>query len=50
MFKDGNYNIVITDVGLSDISGWAVSKKAKGMLLNVPVVFMTGGGNQLSSS
>ena len=50
MFKDGNYNIVITDVGLSDISGWAGSKKAKGMLPHVPVVFMTGGGNQLSSS
>ena len=50
MFKDGNYNIVITDVGLSDISVWAVSKKAKGMLPHVPVVFMTGWGNQLSSS
>ena len=27
MFKGGNYDIVITDVGLPDISGWAVSKK-----------------------
>src|SRR3989304_935290 len=50
MFKDGNYDIVITDVGLPDISGWAVSKKIKDMAPHVPVVFITGWGNQLSSS
>ena len=50
MFKDGNYNIVITDVGLSDISGWAVSKKIKDISPQVPIVFITGWGNQLSSS
>ena len=50
MFKTGNYDIVITDVGLSDISGWAVCKKIKGMSPQVPVVFITGWGNQLSSS
>ena len=50
MFKDGNYDIVITDVGLSDISGWAVSKKIKDISPQVPIVFITGWGNQLSSS
>jgi signal transduction histidine kinase/DNA-binding response OmpR family regulator len=50
MFKDGHYDIVITDVGLSDISGWAVSKKIKDMSPQVPIVFITGWGNQLSSS
>ena len=50
MFKDGNYDIVITDVGLPDISGWAVSKKIKDMSPQVPIVFITGWGNQLSSS
>jgi len=50
LFKDGNYDIVITDVGLSDISGWAVSKKIKAISPQVPIVFITGWGNQLSSS
>ena len=50
MFKDGHYDIVITDVGLSDISGWAVSKKIKDMSPQVPIVFITGWGNQLNSS
>ena len=50
IFKGGNYDIVITDVGLCDISGWTVSKKIKDMSSQVPVVFITGWGNQLSSS
>ncbi|MEK7789426.1 MAG: ATP-binding protein, partial [Planctomycetota bacterium] len=50
LFKDGNYDIVITDVGLSDISGWAVSKKIKAISPQVPIVFITGWGNQLSPS
>lgn len=50
MFKDGNYDIVITDVGLCDISGWAVSKKIKDMSPLVPIVFITGWANQLSPS
>jgi len=50
IFKGGNYDIVITDVGLCDISGWTVSKKIKDMSSHVPVVFITGWGNQLSSS
>ncbi len=49
-FKGGNYDIVITDVGLCDISGWTVSRKIKDMSPHVPVVFITGWGNQLSSS
>ena len=50
IFKGGNYDIVITDVGLCDISGWTVSKKIKDMSSHVPVIFITGWGNQLSSS
>ena len=50
MFKTGNYDIVITDVGLPDISGWAVSKKIKDISPQVPIIFITGWGNQLSSS
>jgi len=50
MFKEGNYDIVITDVGLPDISGWAVSKKIKDISPQVPIVFITGWGNQLSST
>ncbi len=50
IFKGGNYDIVITDVGLCDISGWTVSKKIKEISSHVPVVFITGWGNQLSSS
>ncbi len=50
IFKGGNYDIVITDVGLCDISGWTVSKKIKDMSTHVPVIFITGWGNQLSSS
>src|SRR3972149_5841548 len=50
MFKEGNYDIVITDVGLPEISGWAVSKKIKNISPQVPIVFITGWGNQLSST
>jgi signal transduction histidine kinase/DNA-binding response OmpR family regulator len=50
IFKGGNYDIVITDVGLCDISGWTVSKKIKDMSSHVPVIFITGWGNQLNSS
>lgn len=50
MFKDRKYDIVITDVGLCDISGWAVSKKIKEMSALVPIIFITGWANQLSQS
>ena len=50
IFKGGNYDIVITHVGLCDISGWTFSKKIKEISSHVPVVFITGWGNQLSSS
>jgi len=49
-FKGRGYDVVITDVGLCDISGWAVSKKIKEASPQVPIIFITGWGNQLSSS
>jgi CheY-like chemotaxis protein len=43
-FERGEFDLVITDLGMPDISGWEVSKTVKQKNPNVPVVVITGWG------
>lgn len=44
MFKKDGFDLVITDLGMPDVSGWDVSKAVKERKPNVPVVVITGWG------
>ena len=41
-FKDGNYDVVITDLGMPGMSGWDVARAIKKMKPDVPVLLITG--------
>jgi|GEM_PF-1229852 len=44
MFEKNTYDLVITDLGMPDISGWEVSKTIKQKNPDVPVIVITGWG------
>jgi len=44
MFDKNRFDLVITDLGMPDISGWEVSKAIKQRNPDVPVVVITGWG------
>ena len=44
MFERDRYDLVITDLGMPDISGWEVSKTIKQKNPDVPVIVITGWG------
>jgi CheY-like chemotaxis protein len=44
MFEKDRFDLVITDLGMPDISGWEVSQAVKQKRPNVPVVVITGWG------
>jgi len=44
MFEKDGFDLVITDLGMPDISGWEVSKIIKQKKPHVPVVIITGWG------
>jgi CheY-like chemotaxis protein len=44
MFKKDRFDLVITDLGMPDVSGWDVSKAVKERNPKVPVVVITGWG------
>lgn len=46
-FKEGDYRLVITDLGMPDVSGRDVAKAVKEMKPETPVVLITGWGVQL---
>jgi DNA-binding response OmpR family regulator len=46
-FEQGDFDMVITDLGMPDISGRDVAKAVKGMRPGTPVVLITGWGVQL---
>ncbi len=48
-FEQGDYDLVITDLGMPDISGWEVAKAVKQKSPGTPVVLITGWGVQLDS-
>jgi len=47
LFEQGDYDLVITDLGMPDISGWEVAKAVKEKSPRTPVVLITGWGVQL---
>ena len=49
LFEQGDYDLVITDLGMPDISGWEVAKAVKEKSQRTPVILITGWGVQLDS-
>ena len=49
LLEKGDYDLVITDLGMPDISGWEVSKAVKQKRQETPVILITGWGVQLDS-
>jgi len=41
-FKDGNYDLVITDLGMPEVSGWDVTRAIKEIKPDMPVLLITG--------
>ncbi|MCP4582091.1 MAG: response regulator [candidate division Zixibacteria bacterium] len=46
-FKAGKFDLVITDLGMPGISGWDVTKICKSLNPEVPVLMISGWGNQI---
>ncbi len=42
MFEKGSFDLVFTDLGMPDMSGWEVAKKIKAINGNVSIVLVTG--------
>jgi len=47
LFEQGDYRLVITDLGMPDISGWDVARAVKQKKPGTPVLLITGWGVQL---
>ncbi|HET9853561.1 MAG TPA: response regulator [Methylomirabilota bacterium] len=46
VFVPGGFDLVITNVGMPEMSGWDVAEQLRGRDPNVPVIFITGWGLQ----
>ena len=46
LIEDEHFDLVLTDLGMPDVSGWDIAKKAKARDSTVPVVLITGWGAQ----
>jgi DNA-binding response OmpR family regulator len=44
IFAKDDFDLVITDLGMPDLSGWEVSKSVKEQNPSVPVILITGWG------
>ncbi len=47
IFKGGNFDLVFTDLGMPEVSGWQVAKTVKQINPKTPVVIITGWGATL---
>jgi CheY-like chemotaxis protein len=47
-FKEGQYDLVITDLGLPDLNGWDVARAIKICRATVPVLLLTGWEDNMS--
>jgi len=47
-FKTKDFDIVLTDLGMPGISGWEVTRICKSLKPEVPVVMISGWGNQIT--
>lgn len=45
--NDGDYDLVITDLGMPNVSGWEVAKAVKKQVSVIPVIMITGWGVQI---
>lgn len=41
-FEQGDYDLVITDLGMPDVNGWEVARAIKAMRASMPVLLLTG--------
>ena len=49
LFKQEEFDVVFTDLSMPEVSGWEVARGVKKMNPRVPVILVTGWGNQLDS-
>ncbi|MDH7499351.1 MAG: GAF domain-containing protein [candidate division NC10 bacterium] len=49
-FSEGNYELIFTDMGMADLTGTEVAKSIKEKNPSLPVLLVTGWGDQLDSS
>jgi len=47
IFRQGDFDLVFTDLGMPEVSGWQVAKAIKRINPNTPVVIVTGWGDAL---
>ena len=47
LFKENDFDIVITDLGMPGISGWEVTRICKSLKFYIPVIMISGWGNQI---
>jgi len=50
MFKNDNFDLVFTDLGMPGLSGWQVAEEVKKIKASTPVALITGWGIQLEDS
>jgi DNA-binding response OmpR family regulator len=50
IFREGEFDIVFTDLGMPGISGWEVAREVKRINSNVRVVMVTGWGIAIDRS
>jgi signal transduction histidine kinase len=49
-FEAGRYDVVLTDLGMPDLDGWAVARAIKAASAETPVLLLTGWAEALDSS
>jgi signal transduction histidine kinase/CheY-like chemotaxis protein len=48
-FEQGDYDLVITDLGMPDVNGWEVARAIKAMRASMPVLLLTGWADALDA-
>jgi len=48
LFEKNSYDLVFSDLGLPDMSGWEVAKRIRAKKRNVPIILLSGWGIQLN--
>ncbi|GKT09663.1 PAS domain-containing hybrid sensor histidine kinase/response regulator [Desulforhabdus sp. TSK] len=46
VIREGEFDLILTDLGMPDISGWEIARQAKARNPKVPVILITGWGAQ----
>ncbi len=49
LFENGHFDVVLTDLGMPDMTGWEVAARIKALQPDVPVFVVTGWGDQLNT-